>query len=70
VQFFSGPSPNFPTGFGEGEMFLGEKRVTMNRRGEASFPFTTTLSAGQVVTATATDAGGSSSEFSQARTVC
>lgn len=69
VQFFSSPAPNFPTGFGEGETFLGEKRVTTNRRGKASFSFTTTLSAGQVVTATATNAGGSTSEFSQARTV-
>jgi hypothetical protein len=69
VQLFSSPAPNFPTGFGEGETFLGEKRVATNRRGKASFAFTTTLSAGQVVTATATNAGGSTSEFSQARTV-
>nr|MBA3952599.1 hypothetical protein [Rubrobacter sp.] len=69
VQFFSNPAPNFPTGFGEGETFLGEKRVTTNRKGKASFDFTTALSAGQVVTATATNAGGNTSEFSQARTV-
>lgn len=69
VQFFSNPAPNIPTGFGEGETFLGAKRVTTNRRGKASFTFTTALSPGQVVTATATNAGGSTSEFSQARTV-
>lgn len=69
VQFFSSPAPNFPTGFGEGETFLGEKRVTTNRRGRASFTFSTALSSGQVVTATATSAGGSTSEFSQARSV-
>ena len=69
VQFFSSPAPNFPTGFGEGETFLGEKRVTTNRKGKASFTFTTTLSPGQVVTATATNAGGNTSEFSQARAV-
>ena len=69
VQFFSNPAPNFPTGFGEGETFLGDKLVTTNRRGKAAFTFTTVLSPGQVVTATATSAGGSTSEFSQARTV-
>jgi hypothetical protein len=61
VQGFSSPPPDFPTGFGEGETFLGEKRVTTNRRGKTFFSFTTTLSARQVVTATATDAGGSTS---------
>ncbi len=65
VQFFFSPAPNFPTGFGEGETFLGQKRVTTNRKGRASFTFSTTLSAGQVVTATATNADGSTSEFSQ-----
>ena len=69
VQFFSSPAPNFPTGFGEGETFIGQKRVTTNRKGKASFTFSTTLFAGQVVTATATNAGGSTSEFSQGRTV-
>ena len=69
VQFFSSPAPNFPTGFGEGETFIGQKRVTTNRKGRAAFTFSTTLSAGQVVTATATNAGGSTSEFSQGRTV-
>ena len=69
VQFFSNPAPNFPTGFGEGETFLGQKRVTTNRKGRASFTFSTVLSPGQVVTATATNAGGSTSEFSQGRTV-
>lgn len=69
VQLFSSPAPNFPTGFGEGETFIGAKRVKTSRRGEASFTFSTTLSPGRVVTATATDAGGSTSEFSQARSV-
>ncbi len=60
---------NAPTGFGEGETFLGQKTVRTNRRGKASFTFPTTLAAGQVVTATATDASGNTSEFSQGRTV-
>ena len=69
IQLFSNPQPNFPTGFGEGETFLGQKRVTTNRKGKATFSFTTTLSANQVVTATATDASGNTSEFSQGRFV-
>ncbi|HEV2744309.1 MAG TPA: hypothetical protein VGV91_14235, partial [Rubrobacter sp.] len=69
VQLFSSPAPNFPTGFGEGETFLGQKRVTTGRRGKATFSFSAALSPGQVVSATATNAGGSTSEFSQARTV-
>ena len=40
-----------------------------NRRGNASFAFPTTLAAGQVVTATATNASGNTSEFSQGRFV-
>jgi hypothetical protein len=39
--------------------------VRTNRRGNASFAFPTTLAAGQVVTATATNASGNTSEFSQ-----
>jgi hypothetical protein len=65
VQFFSNPQPNFPTGFGEGQTFLGQKTVRTNDRGKVSFAFTTTLSADQVITATATDSAGNTSEFSQ-----
>jgi hypothetical protein len=71
IQFFSNPAPNFPTGFGEGETFLGEKTVTTNDRGKVSFTFTPSaaLAAGEFVTATATDASGNTSEFSAAREV-
>jgi len=69
IQFFSNPVANVPTGFGEGETFLGQRAVRTNRRGNASFTFATTLAAGQVVTATATDASGNTSEFSQGRFV-
>jgi hypothetical protein len=69
IQFFSNPAPNFPTGFGEGETVLGEKTVTTNDRGRASFTFATALTAGEFVTATATDAFGNTSEFSAAPTV-
>jgi len=69
IQFFSNPAPNIPTGFGEGETFLGEKTVTTNDRGRASFTFATALTAGEFVTATTTDASGNTSEFSRARVV-
>jgi hypothetical protein len=44
---------------------VAAKTVRTNRRGNASFAFPTTLAAGQVVTATATNASGNTSEFSQ-----
>ncbi len=72
IQFFSNPAPNVPSGFGEGETFLGEITVRTNKKGNRSFTFTspTALSAGEVVTATATRNGiGDTSEFSQARVV-
>ena len=64
IQFFSNPAPNFPTGFGEGETFLGEKTVTTNLEGKVSFTFATSVTAGEVVTATATDASGNTSAAS------
>ena len=72
IQFFSNPAPNVPSGFGEGETFLGEKIVRTNNKGKASFTFTppAALSAGEVVTATATsNATGDTSEFSAVRPV-
>lgn len=71
IQFFSNPAPNIPTGFGEGETFLGQKTVTTNDRGRVSFTFATStpLTAGEFVTATATDASDNTSEFSAAREV-
>ncbi|HET7271159.1 MAG TPA: hypothetical protein VFI90_08725 [Rubrobacter sp.] len=54
IQFFSNPAPNIPTGFGEGETFLGERTVTTNSEGRVSFTFATALNAGEFVTATAT----------------
>jgi parallel beta-helix repeat protein len=65
VQFFSNPSGN------EGKKFLGQKSVTTNTSGNASFTFTTSkaISAGQTITATATDSAGNTSELSAPRTV-
>jgi hypothetical protein len=69
IQFFFNLAPNFPTSFGEGETFLGEKTVRANKKGKASFAFAAALTAGEFVTATATDASGNTSEFSAAREV-
>jgi hypothetical protein len=65
VQFFSNPSGN------EGKTFLGQKSVTTNSSGNVSFTFTTSkaISAGQTITATATDSAGNTSEFSAPKTV-
>ena len=56
-----------PSGHGEGETYLGSGTVTTNADGDSAF--TTTLAipvpVGWYVTATATDASGSTSEFSQ-----
>jgi titin len=67
IQFFSSPSAD-PSGFGEGEEFVGQKEVTTDAEGNASFSFTTqeAIPEGQVVTATATSDIGSTSEFSKA----
>jgi hypothetical protein len=40
--------------------------VRTDRRGKVSFTFSSSLSAGQFVTATATDSVGNTSEFSKA----
>jgi hypothetical protein len=57
-----------PSGFGEGQRYLGSLQVTTDNLGNASFdgslPFAT--AGGERVTATATDAAGNTSEFSRA----
>jgi hypothetical protein len=66
IEFFAN-NPLDPTGYGEGQTFLGFKDVTTGAGGNAnfnqSFP---QLAANQYVTATATDANGNTSEFSGA----
>jgi CSLREA domain-containing protein len=61
VQFYADAK-----GDPEGRVFLGEQRVTTDADGNAAFAFATRkpLKPGQVVTATATDGEGSTSEFS------
>jgi hypothetical protein len=67
IQFFSNPSTS-----DEGKTFLGQKKVTTNRRGQASFSFEGSVPVGageSMVTATATGPGGNTSEFSAPRVV-
>jgi hypothetical protein len=67
VQFFSNPS-----GTNEGRRFIGQKSITTDGSGNASFTFTPSskVAVGQAVTATATRvSNGNTSEFSNPRTV-
>ncbi|MDT7807412.1 MAG: hypothetical protein QOJ70_1225 [Acidobacteriota bacterium] len=70
LHFYSSPSCD-PSGNGEGETFLGSVNANTNNNGtdtpSATFPVA--LPTGSVVTATATDAAGNTSEFSPCRTV-
>ena len=56
-----------PSGFGEGESFLGSATVETDAGGDASFSveFAESVPAGRFITATATDSAGNTSEFSQ-----
>jgi hypothetical protein len=56
-----------PTGFGEGARFIGSATVISNSAGDASFDvnFPIALASAEVLTATATDPVGNTSEFSQ-----
>ena len=56
IEFFSNSSAD-PSGYGQGEVFLGVVTVTTNANGQASFSLTlrTPLASGQVISATATD---------------
>ena len=70
LEFFSNSACD-PSGHGEGESLLGATMVTTDGSGDASFlvTFSTTLPTGTVITATATDPGNNTSEFSQCATV-
>ena len=74
VQFFSSPQKD-SSGFGEGQEFMGERRVTTNREGSGSFTFMTGDIRGAFLTATATRLDPTSllptdtSEFSAAKEV-
>ena len=65
LEFFASPQCD-ASGYGEGRDYLGFLSVTTNSSGEASFAVTlpTGSTVGFAVTATATDPGGNTSEFS------
>jgi hypothetical protein len=65
IEFFSSPACD-PSGFGEGEMFLGSTVVTTNGNGHAEFAaHVDPVQPGSAITATATDqTTGDTSEFS------
>jgi hypothetical protein len=70
IEFFANHTLN-PAGFGEGEIYLGSINVATNASGIATFSFASLngnpLGDGTTAayfTATATNAGGSTSEFS------
>ncbi|HEX4607948.1 MAG TPA: Ig-like domain-containing protein [Urbifossiella sp.] len=68
LDFYASPSAD-PTGYGQGAHYLGSAAVTTNAAGNAPFAVSYTgaaVPAGWVVSATATDAGGNTSEFSPA----
>ncbi|HEX8073006.1 MAG TPA: LamG-like jellyroll fold domain-containing protein [Pyrinomonadaceae bacterium] len=65
IEFFSNPACD-PSGNGEGQTFLGTTTVTTDGAGNAAISATlaAAVAGGQVVTATATDPAGNTSEFS------
>ena len=70
IELFASPSPD-PSGHGEGALFLGQVTVATDAAGTApvSVVLPIAVPVGHVVTATATDGAGNTSEFSAAVTV-
>ena len=64
LEFFNDPGD--PSGYGEGETLLAVRDVTTDATGRASYSFTLTgaVTLAGVITATATDPQGNTSEFS------
>ncbi|HVE56056.1 MAG TPA: carboxypeptidase regulatory-like domain-containing protein, partial [Pyrinomonadaceae bacterium] len=60
-----------PSGFGDGEVFIGSANVSTDSGGITGFTANLPVSVlpGRVITATATDASGNTSEFSKCQTV-
>ena len=65
VEFFADSVCN-PSGYGEGERFLGSTTVTTDASGQGAFTFSVAIPVdpGQFVAATATDPAGNTSQFS------
>lgn len=70
IEFFVNSACN-PSGFGEGETFLGTIDVTTDAAGRADFsaPFSVAVDPGRFVSATATDPAGNTSQFSRCAVV-
>jgi hypothetical protein len=70
VEFFANPVAD-PSGYGEGQTYLGFAQVTTDTSGHASFTATlnTAVPTGEFASATATDPGGNTSGFSRDRVV-
>jgi len=70
IEFFASLTSD-PSGFGEGQFFLGSTSVTTNGGGTGSFTASlgVTVPAGYVIAATATDSLGNTSEFSAVQSV-
>ena len=64
LDFYASPACS-PGGFGEGKTYLGSASRSTDGTGNVAFTVSLTVPAGQVVTATATDPLGNTSEFSQ-----
>ena len=67
IDFYWSPTGD-PSGHGEGQTFIGTKTVTSDFFGNASFNVTffgVSVPVGAVITATATDLSGNTSEFAQ-----
>ncbi len=69
VEFFANTAPD-PSGFGQGQTFIGSTLVATNADGNARFDASFNLPAavGRSITATATDSADNTSEFSADRT--
>ncbi len=67
LQYFASSFAD-PTGYGEGQTYLGQTTVTTDGSGQATFTATlnSPIAPGKVVTTTATDPSGNTSEFSLA----
>jgi hypothetical protein len=65
IEFYDNTAPN-PSGYGEGETFLGSLDVTTDSNGSGAFIFDALpgAPAGHFIAATATDMAGNTSEFS------
>ena len=70
MTFFANSTAD-PSGYGEGQTYLGSATVTTDANGNATFQvtFKAAVPVGQVISATATDPIGNTSEFAKDVTV-